>query len=164
MYPKIKNFLKKNLILIVLILYGSFVLADSMDAVSDIGTITLNLINRPPVITDIYFNHETAFEDDKLGCIVIVNDEKPDETILLYKWYINNELIEANDNYLAGFNENDLVRCEVTPTDNENVVGETKNITLTINKKPFLSAITGLVIENINLDFLFSLTFFFGVL
>ena len=138
--------------------------AASEDVVSDIGIVTLNLINRPPAITNIYFNLGIVYEDSKLECVVDINDENPEEITLIYKWHVNNELIETNDNYLGGFNENDIVRCEVTPIDNENIIGETKNITAVINKNQFLSAITGFVIKNYKANFSLPLTLFFSVL
>lgn len=157
----IKKIIRINLLIIVFIIYINVIAATSEDVVSDIGIVTLNLVNRPPVITDIYFNPEIVYEDSKLGCVVDINDEKPDEITLIYKWYVNNGLTEINKKFLTGFNENDIVRCEVTPIDNENVIGETKNITTTINKNPFLSAITGFVIKNYKTNISLSLTLFY---
>ena len=80
--------------MIVLILYSSFVIASSTSVISDTGVITLIVKNRPPVIKDIHFNHEIAFEDTTLECISIINDENPDEVKLIHKWYISNVLLK----------------------------------------------------------------------
>lgn len=148
------NFKKISLLLIIVILYGGFVEASLPDFVSDKGTVTLTIVNRPPVIKDIQFSPEIAFGDTTLECIPILNDENPSEVKLIYRWYVNNELVETNGNYLIGFKGNDLVRCEATPIDNENVFGETKSASILINKKPVLSAITSFVIKNYNTNLL----------
>ena len=131
-----KNFKKISSLLIVLILYSAFVTASSIDIVSDTGIITLTIKNRPPVITNVHLSPDTAFEDTILECTPIINDERIDEVKLIYKWYINNVFVETSDNSLTGFDKNDLVRCEVTPIDNEGVFGETKSVSIIINKKP----------------------------
>jgi len=148
----INNFIKKNFLVLMLILYSSFAAASSLDVVSDVGIITLTIVNRAPVITDIHFSPKIAFEDSKLECVTAVNDENTDEVILIYNWYVNNEVIETNDYYLIGFKENDIVRCQVTPIDNENVVGETKSVSITINEKSTLSAITGFISKNYKIN------------
>src|SRR3989338_8640928 len=97
---------KKLLLFMLLILYSSFAAATSIDFASDTGIITLTIVNRPPVITSINFDKETAFEDTALKCISSVNDENPAEVRLIYKWYINNDLAETGNNYLTGFKAN----------------------------------------------------------
>ena len=163
-FMRVNIITKKTLLSIILILLSSFAIASPVEVVSDVGIVNLTIINRPPVITDIFFSPDSAFEDSKLECIAIINDENLDEIQLVYKWYINNELIETKENYLTGFNENDLVKCEVTPIDNKNVSGETKNILININKRSALSAITGFIVKNYKEDFSLPLTFFFSVL
>lgn len=152
-----KNFKKISSLLIVLILYSVFVTAGSVsptDIASDTGIITLTIVNRPPVITNLHLSPDTAFEDTILECIPIINDERTDEVKLIYKWYINNVFVETSGSSLAGFDKNDLVRCEVTPIDNEGVFGGTKSVSITINKKPALSAVTGFVVKNYNISIL----------
>ncbi len=58
MHNIISNIFKKFLLFVILILYCSFVTANSADVVSATGVITLTIVNRPPVITDIYFSPE----------------------------------------------------------------------------------------------------------
>lgn len=145
----------------MLVLYTSSISANSVDVVYDTGIISLNIINRPPLITDIRFNPETAFEDSTLECIATVNDEDPEETKLIYKWYMNNELVEITDNHLTGFNANDLVICEVIPVDIEGVRGEAKSAFITINKKSAFSTITGFIVKNPKNNFFTFLNFLF---
>lgn len=140
------------MLFIVLILYSSFTAAISSDVVSDKSVVSLTIVNRAPVITDIHFSPEVAFEDSKLGCITAVNDENPADTILIHKWYVNNDLIETRDYYFTRFKENDQIRCEVTPIDNKNVVGETKSVSTTINERSTLSAITGFITKNYKIN------------
>src|SRR3989338_4621583 len=144
------NFKKISLLLVAVILYCGFAGADLPDSASDMGVITLIIKNRPPVITNIHLSPNTAFEGTALECVPAVNDERTDEVKLIYKWHINDKLIETNANHLAGFKGNDLVNCEVTPIDNEGVFGEAKSMTIAINKKPVLHAITSFVIKNYN--------------
>ena len=148
----INNLKKTSLLSIVIILYGNLIMASSMDAASDTGIITLTIVNRPPVITSINFDKETAFEDSPLKCISSVNDENPVEVRLIYNWYVNNKLVEASNNYITGFKENDLVGCEVTPIDNEDVFGETKSVSIAINKRSAISKVTSFVIKNYNIN------------
>jgi len=145
----IKNFLP----FLILVLYSSFISANSVDVVYDTGIVFLSIVNRPPVITDIYFNPETAFEGSRLECVTIVNDEDTEEIKLIYKWYLNNKLIETSNNHLTGFNENDLVKCEVTPVDSKGAIGETKSSITTISKKSTLSAITGFIVKSSKVNF-----------
>lgn len=155
------NFKKISLLLTVLTLYSSFAAANSINVVSDKGTITLKIVNRPPVITNVHLSPDTAFEDTRLECIPIINDENPAEVKLAYRWYVGNVLVETNSNELTGFKAEDLVKCEITPTDNENVSGETKNASIFINKKPALSSITSFVIKSYNAKFLSVFNFLF---
>ena len=152
---------KKILHFIMLILCSCFAAASSADVVSDTGLVLLTIVNRPPVITDIHFKPEVAFEDTELECVVAVNDENPDETTLTYKWYLNNELIEESSNHFTGFNKGDLVKCEVTPIDKETVSGKTKSASMVINRRPVLSAVTGFIIKEYDEDRQASLISFF---
>ncbi len=152
-----KNFKKIPLPLMALILYSAFVTAGSIGTASDTGIITLTIVNRPPVIINLHLSPDTAFEDTLVECIPGINDEREDEVKLIYKWYVNDVFVGTSGNSLAGFDKNDLVRCEVTPMDNEGVFGETKSMSITISKKPALSAVTSFVIKNYNISFLYIL-------
>lgn len=153
--------IKKILPFIILILYVGFAIAGSADVVYDTGVVSLNIVNRPPVITDIHFDPQIVFEDSKLECIASINDEKPDEIRFIYRWYLNGKLVEMSDGHFTGFNENDVVKCEVTPIDNENAVGETKSASTIVNKISTLSAFTGFIVKNYNMDLTTIFNFFF---
>lgn len=155
---------KKTLSVLILILHISFASASYLDVVSDTGTVTLIIQNRPPVIKSIQFNPEITFEDTKLECIPSINDENPEEVKFIYRWYINNALVEASGNSLEGFEANNVIRCEITPIDSDNAVGETKSASTIVNKKSALSVVTGFLVKNYDANILAILNFLSDIL
>jgi len=134
------------LIILWIFIFPVLVFAEEADVVYDTGIVVLEIKNRPPHIKDLYFVPEVVYPDTILECMVDINDEKPDLVELQFNWYVNGNLQKDKNYFFTGFEEEDEVICEIIPTDEENVVGETKSISIVISKKPLLTTITGFVV------------------
>jgi hypothetical protein len=100
------------------------------------GEIRLTVENRPPRILSLIINPPEAYYDSVLKCDAIIDDEKPGTVDLKYKWYKNDVLLENDKSTLTGLKDNDKIRCEGTPTDENGALGETKSAETNILSSP----------------------------
>jgi hypothetical protein len=119
-------------LLLILLLSISFASATT----SQYATIKVVIINRPPEISTISISPNEAYYDSTLTCNATIDDELPDKVTLNYNWYKNNKLLQEKSKTLTGVNENDVIKCEATPTDVEGAIGKTKSAETTILKSP----------------------------
>ncbi len=110
--------MRKYIILLILLLSLQLVTAASVQY----GEIKLTVLNRPPIIKTINILPEEPHYDSILECFTEINDETPETVVYEYEWYKNDVLLEEKSGKLSNVNDNDIIKCSVTLTDD---LGET---------------------------------------
>ncbi len=124
--------MRKLAVLLILLLILNFTMASDVQY----GKINLTVVNRPPSINSLSILPEQPYYDSVLECKAVIDDETPEKVSLEYKWYSNGVLLEASTGELIGMKDNNLIRCEATPTDTEGEKGETKIAEIKILESP----------------------------
>ena len=124
--------MRKYILLLILLLSLQLVTAASVQY----GEIKLYVQNRPPIIKTIEILPEEPHYDSILECFTEIDDEDPETVSFEYVWYKNDVLLEEKSSTLSGVNDNDLVKCSVTLTDDLGEVGKTKTAETIILTSP----------------------------
>ena len=142
--------MKKRLVLIVVLFLVSLsnVKAEK-EVVTAKGYVTINIINQPPKLISISFSPEVAYQDSVLECNPTIMDEAVDKVKVDYKWYKNGALLDANTQWLSGFEEEDYVTCEATPIDFAGLRGNTLTSSIQIQKTPMTTKAAMLMMSSL---------------
>ena len=124
--------MRKYILLLILLLSLQLVTA----ATVQYGEIKLFVQNRPPIIKTINILPDEPHYDSVLECFTEIDDENPETVSFEYVWYKNNVLLNEKSNQLSDVNDNDLVKCSVTLTDDLGVVSEKKTAETIILTSP----------------------------
>lgn len=137
--------MKKIIVLFLLFFISSFSVT-GLEQVT--GYVSINIENKAPEITSIFFDKDEIYEDSTIECDATVIDEHPDDINLKYMWYVNKNALRIHTKFLSSeyFEANDNITCKIIPND-WTQDGEPRNISITVKPIPVGTRITKGVLQ-----------------
>lgn len=116
--------------------------SDATDTGTMVASAPVSVINTAPELTGIAMTPSTPATTDDLTCVPSATDADGDTVSYSYAWYKNGVDMGVPTNSLlsSNFSRDDVITCEVTPTDGTDA-GATDTLQVTIaNTAPVLSS------------------------